>query len=1229
VRDGTLCFIDISGFTALSERLARRGRVGSEELVGVLNRVFGSMLREAYSRGGSLLKFGGDALFLMFEGDDHAVQATSAAVGMRRSLRESSKTPTSVGRLHLRMSIGLESGPIHMFRAGKIHQELMVVGPTATAVSQMESLAEASEIVVGPQTRQNLPPGSADRRKEDGFVLKWRTERAQPSGLVERSLIDSHAAEAGVPIELRELLSSGEVENEHRTGNIAFVEFKGVDDLLASDGPAVVADLIDEFVCTAADEARKEGVTFLATDLGKDGGKVLLSTGAPFTKEDDEGRMLRACRGILERELALRCRIGVNRGHVFTGEVGTSFRSTYIVMGDTTNLAARMMAAAPTGEIYAAPSIVARARTLFDTRVVPPFAAKGKSEPVRALSVGTELGPKPIEFEDELPLSGRAEELETLLDTVRRDLAGEGGVAVLTGIRGMGKTRLVSEALKALDEVESFTIQADSYTLASPYRAFRDTARRMLGVRRGSNEEMAAALLETVAAIDESLLPLAPLLGDIAHIDVEPTPQSRRIDLQYRAERLADLVVELLARTLTGGAVLVVEDAHWMDDASQVVLRRLERASLEYRWAMVVTRRPEETGFIPADPRLIELGPITEEAMIEAIIRATPSVPLRLDDVQRMAGRLGGNPLFLVEMTRAIEENGEMIDVPESVEEVMGARVDELEPLPRQLLRSASVLGRSFRPSVLVEVLDDAIALDGATRDVLGEFLEPDGEERVRFRHALLRDALYASLSFKRRRELHLRAGQAIERAAGSDAAAVAHVLDLHYLEGHDFERAFRFAQLAGDEATSRYANVEAAVHYRRAIDAVRHIDHDRAEEAQLWRSLGDVLQLAGRYAPASDAYSRAHRLLSDPVERAELLLSRAELAAQIGSYRSALALLTRARTSLATDLRPKARKADARLAAYVSTTRIYQQQPEKALVAAIEAIEAARWADEPAALAVAMQRHDIAQLILGRFEEARYLDDAARIFADLGDLASLASATSALGGQAYLLGKWSKARDYYEETQRTDAMTGNEAGSASAAANLAEVLVNQRRFDEAIGILTGARRTALASEYRDVLPFIGLNLGRALAGAGRFDEAETALRETIEEAESLGQPMSVAEARLDLASVLADRGDLTPARAMSAQVADDMRERFEPAAALAEAKCELLEHGRRAASASATAAIEQLRERAVDYELMPILLFAQSVSDNETARATMSSEIDELADRYDIFIGVPAEAGA
>ncbi len=1223
--DGTLCFVDISGFTALSERLARKGRVGAEELIGVLNRVFAAMLDVAYRRGGSLIKFGGDALFLLFDRDDHALQATSAAVELRRTLREASAaTSTSVGRLHLRMSVGLETGPVHLFRVGGLHKELLIAGPTATTVSRMEEMAEAGQIVIGPGTRSRLPTGSVMRSRDDGFLLPWRRVRVEPSGPVHRAGADPATIEDCVPVALRELLASGRVEHEHRTAVVTFIEFRGLDHHLATEGPEVAGALVDEVVSAAMEEAREEGVTFLATDLGKDGGKILLSAGAPVTQEDDEGRMLRACCRILERDLGLTRRIGVNRGHVFTGEVGTRFRSTYVAMGDTTNLAARMMAAAPPGGLYVAPSVVSRARSRFETTVVPPFAAKGKSEPVRALAVGSELGPRNDDPDRELPLVGRRGEMARLRTLLRANLDGDSGVAVLTGDRGMGKTRLVREALTELGGVPSFVVQADPYAVASPYRAFRDTARRLLGIRRGTNREMAAQLLATVGATAPDLLALAPLLGDVTHVEVEQTTETARIEPRFRADRLADVVVELLARALPGQMVLVVEDAHWMDDASRALLERMERASFRHPWAMVVTRREQAGGYVPADSRGIELGPIDDDDMTAALDAATPSVPLRPDDARRVAARLGGNPLFLLEVARAIEEHGDLVDVPDSVEEVVSARVDELPPLPRHVLRTASVLGRSFRPDHLEGVLDDVV-LDEATRFALEDFLEADGEDRLRFRHALMRDALYARLSFRRRRELHLAAGRVIEAGAQGEADSLAHLLDLHYLEGHDHRRAYRFARVAGDAAAGRFANLDAAEHYERALAASRQLGLTEAEVAEVWRSLGDVLRLAGRYGPAGDAYIQAHRRLHNGLARAEVQLVRAETLAQAGSYRAALAMLTRARRSLMGEEDPAARRVDARLAAFTATTRIYQQRPDQALEAAIEAIELARAADEPAALATAMQRHDIAWFIQGRFDQACYLDQAAEIFGELGDLASLASVTSVLGGKAFLLGDWARAIELYEETQVTDAMTGNEAGSASAAANLAEVLVQQRRFERAIDLLSSARRTALASDYGDLLPFVGLNLGRALAGAGRLDEAAEALRETIEESEDIGQTMSAAEARLALVAVLAEHGEVAMARQVLAEVPGDHRARFAAADVLAQFRCRLAEGGSGAAPRLAEVLVEEIeriRPEVADYELVPLLLLVIEMSEDAGPRARAEAELAVLAERYAIDLG-------
>jgi len=136
--EGTVVFVDISGFTKLSERLAKSGRMGAEELAEAIGSCFARLLAVAHGNGGGLLKFGGDALLLLFTGTDHALKGARAAVGMRRALREIGKLETSGGRVQLRMSVGLHSGTFHLFLVGGSHREFMITGPGATQAAAME-----------------------------------------------------------------------------------------------------------------------------------------------------------------------------------------------------------------------------------------------------------------------------------------------------------------------------------------------------------------------------------------------------------------------------------------------------------------------------------------------------------------------------------------------------------------------------------------------------------------------------------------------------------------------------------------------------------------------------------------------------------------------------------------------------------------------------------------------------------------------------------------------------------------------------------------------------------------------------------------------------------------------------------------------------------------------------------------------------------------------------------
>ncbi|NNC91000.1 MAG: AAA family ATPase, partial [Acidimicrobiia bacterium] len=958
--DGTLCYIDISGFTALSEKLAQRGRIGAEELTEVLNHVFGKMLGVAYDRGGSLLKFGGDALLLVFTGADHPIQACSAAVEMQAVLREARSYETSAGRLHLKMSVGLHSGAVHLFRVGDSHKELILTGPAASMTTEMEETAVAGEILISPATKAGLPRGSATKAKGDGWLLTWRKARVEATGWSPRIPLPPEAIAAGMPVALRQYLQYGKAEPEHHIATVGFIKYSGVDALMAGAGPGAVAAALEDLVRNVQEAVDEEGVTFLASDIDQDGGKIILVAGVPGVQEDDEGRVLRAARRIADRAESLQLRIGVNRGHVFVGEIGTDFRATYTIMGDTVNLAARLMAAASAGEVYASPSVLDRSLTLFETVPLEPFFVKGKEHPVQAYAVGAETGSRSSEVAGGLPFVGREEEIATLSGLFAQLANGRGGVMSIVGERGIGKSRLVDEVLPLLGDGRHLNIRAEPYGTATPYRALRDTVRGVLGVERSTPEKMAEQLAVAVAELAPELEPLLPLIAEVAMIEIAPTPQSEAVEQRFRMDRTAEIMVELLDAALDGPVLFEVEDGHWMDEASAHLLATVAEMCDRRPWLLLVTRRADSAGLVPAGPAL-ELQPLSPNEAAGLVIEATAGAPLRPHDLDAIVDRAGGLPLFLEEIVRAVRMAGSVEGIPDSLEAIVSTQIDGLEPLTRRLLRFASVLGRSFRVSTLNELLaEEPLELDAATQRQLASFLEYEGTERMRFRHSLLRDAAYEGLSFRRRRELHLRAGQTMEDQYRSDPEAVADMLALHYSQADDHEKTWRYARVAGDEAMANYANVEAAVQYERALAAGRRLTTVPADDLRVvWTKLGDVHEEVGLYAEALEAFRQASRQAHDPVDHADLMLRRARARSRAGAYRSALSEATRGLRFLAGVTGQDVARAKARLTSFSAVIRQTQQRPREALVLAEQAADEALASGEKEALARAYEVMD------------------------------------------------------------------------------------------------------------------------------------------------------------------------------------------------------------------------------------------------------------------------------
>jgi class 3 adenylate cyclase/tetratricopeptide (TPR) repeat protein len=1124
--DGTLCFVDISGFTNLSERLAGRGRIGAEELTDVLSRAFGSMLELAYARGGALLKFGGDALLFLFSGDGHALQASSAAVEMRAALRESRQWRTSVGRLDLGMSIGIHSGTVHLFRVGGSHRELIITGPAATTTTRMEKSADTGEIVVSDATHAALPADAAVVAKDEGRLLRWRKVHAETVGPIERRGANSKALEANLSVALREHLGSGAVEPEHRIVTVGFVRFGGVDELLDTRGPAGVADGLHELVVATQRAVDPEDVTFLATDIDADGGKIILVAGAPAGRPDDEGRMLRAVRAIADAQLPFTVRIGVNRGHVFAGEVGTTHRATYTVMGDTVNLAARLMASAGPGQIYATRPVLDLSRTLFETTVLEPFHVKGKAEAVQAYAVGARGDDRAEELRTDLPFTGRTDELAELIDVLAVDRTSGTAITVI-GEKGIGKSRLIEEALGTVPDIPRLLVRADAYRMTTPYYALRAPIRQLLDVGQDARDaaQKLGAALERLAP---EQIGLAPLLADLVNVDLEPTPQTSAIEARFRPARLADLTAQLLRGLLPGRAAIVVEDAHWLDDASSGLLRHLEGDMVDHPWVLLVSRRDEPGGYVQTDATTIRLGPLDQSATHELVVEATEGAPLRPHTVDAIVDRTGGNPLFIEELLRAVRTSGDEADLPESLDDVVGAQIDALPPVARRLLQYASVLGRTFPRWLLDDVLaEDRMELDSASTHALETFLTPEGEE-LRFRHAVVRDAAYERLSFKRRRDIHLRAAWAVERRAGADPDSAADVLGLHFALGGETTRAWRYSRTAGDRARTAYANIEAGVHYARALQAARQDpDVPDADTAAVWTSLGEVQELAGLYRDALESFAHAMSLQGDDViGHAALRLKRAQVIQRTGAFRSALReasasgkLIESEQTDLAASLRVQ-------LLAFRAFVRQAQQRPVDALRQAQLVVVAAKAITERSALAGAYTVLDWAHLMLGRPSDPTFLPQALSIYEELGDLTSQGSVLNNLGGRAFYAGDWADAADLYQRARAAYLRSGDVVRAATAGANAGEILVAQAKLDDAAEILRESARTLRTAGVIEEAAFAETHLARTVAARGDLAAAERMLRDALAELQSVGSTMIALMTAVHVADVRLKQGE-------------------------------------------------------------------------------------------------------
>ena len=700
----------------------------------------------------------------------------------------------------------------------------------------------------------------------------------------------------------------------------------------------------------------------------------------------------------------------------------------------------------------------------------------------------------------------------------------------MASIRVQPKFRL---GVAAAEDMTVLAAAAEPYRSSSPYGLARPLLLDALGASDVGVDALADWLIRWCREHAPELAPWLPLLSPVIGIAIPDTAQTRDFAPEFRAER-AQFVLDLLRKAIPQPMLLVVDDMQFADVASGALLRYVASRAHGQPWLVVLAGRFDTYGeYEPAaGSQVMVVGPLSEPESIVFTEADTFDAPLPPHITEAVVARGGGNPLFLRNLAATARTAKDTADLPDTIETVVAARIDRLLPAAREILRAAAVVGMSIDRELLHELLEDQWAEASAVLEQLGEFLALDGDE-LRFRQAVIRDAAYAGLAFRRRAALHGRLAELLMARSGDDLDVMDAVLSLHLIEAGENEKALRAAQSAAARAAETYANTEAQALYRRAITAAGRLPFVEAtSRAKLFERLGDVQFRLGEYPSSDRSYSTACRLLrADRVAVARIVLKQARSAWRRGAYTQSLRRLRRVSATLQEVSGVEASDLLVEMHLNIMFNQFRQGRLAATRLSCLKVIQDADERRSPEVLADALAFLDVVEMTLGMGVDGRRAQKAVRLHKRRGDLAGQARVLTQIGYRAYFDGRWNEAVTAYSQALELVERLGDLSNVAVANGNIAEILLDQGRLVEAETALRDAVRVWRGSGSENDVAFGRALLGRALARQGRYDDADALLRQARDRFVEQGAKIDVVDADAYRAECLLLRGE--PAAAL------------------------------------------------------------------------------------------------
>jgi len=1182
--DGTVTLFDLSGFTRLTERLQAKGRGGAEEITALINRLFTPIVGTIEAAGGDVLKFAGDAILALFEGDVHATRALETIVRTRSWFDAHATVSTSIGSVRLGMSVAAATGSVAVFELGdETRREIVATGPTVVETAELEERASGGRILLSPGLVARTAAVDVIAIDETCFELHvpapsgestGRSRRTETLSVASNPPDDSQAARDWASFlagpSLVPVLASheGHVPPEYRQVVVLFDNFCFVRALSIADRFTVM----DQFFRAACRIVFRAGGVIDKIDIASHGDKLMAIFGAPFASGEDDERALEAALEL--RELSrtidgLEQRFGVNSGLAVAGDLGAPTRRQYTVMGDAVNLAARLMAAAAPGEILVGAATRAHQRERYDWQQPRSLNVKGKAQPVEAVPLVGRAARHTADNSAHFVAILRRHEFDAVRSMMEALLRGDADCVMVTGELGSGTEAVLSEGIRHAQALGARTVELDGTFVHRDDPLF--FARELLALLLALAPESSPATIR--ATLTQRRLPrdlgqaAETLFGLRARRAVQDDVTSAGTEL---TRTLARLIRALVAAE---PAVLVIRHLDRVDTISCDVLTQLLAeprnsirlvASMDSNRvpALGVTERRQQLSLSPLSSAQIADG-------LQSLFDAEPNQAL----LDLLVDTTHGNLLLVMDVVDELRAAGAMTVIggalvttavsrplPRSLESSRLARIDRLPGASRDFLLLLAVLGdrSSLR---LVEAFVDDAARPLAALTTAG-LIRPVGASKiVQFDDSTLCDVAYGVLLEDQRRRLHARVAKHLMSEKVRTRKGVDPVLARHLVAAR-LPGGGASALAVAHEARDLFAVQEAIAWFERAVEAFDREARKgtgaaraklRTQACDALIGLATTLRHGGRATEALETLARAMRLTRPTPEsrerRIRIHVERGLACQRLGQAKPAVLSFRRALRRAGTRGSTRERALAWRgLGQVAQTLRGDFRAADQAYQHFLRLARASRDAE---LISMALTACGYLEFVSGKTPIAReHLTEAANASRQRGDLATFARALTARAQLESRVGRPRPARRDLQRAIDAYATLGDRAAIASAQVTLAIIELGEGAFERALTSIAAAREAEAGLRGGVGLLFLDNLQASVLFLAGRFDEALPLARDIQGRAIQLGNLDARLLACCSEGIILTARRDLTAAiavlsttEAMAAQTGtDDVR---------------------------------------------------------------------------------------